>query len=246
MGHVHEGLPDPREQRPQRFDAAFWCDEISCYALALDGKKRRCVVQTSNAGHCLYTGIMLPKRVQPLALRLLSDQMFSGWGVRTLAANEKRYNPMSYHNGSIWPHDNAVLAEGLSMNGHKKSAARLLGAIFDVALFMDLSRLPELFCGFPRQPGLAPTRYPVACSPQAWASGAAFSLLKSAIGLEVDGAARRVTFRRPVLPPFLEQVKLQRLPVGDGTIDVKLVRQLDDVGLTVLRASEHVEVVLVK
>lgn len=234
------------EDLKQRFDAAFWCDEISCYALALDGKKRRCVVQTSNAGHCLYTGIMLPKRVQPLALRLLSDQMFSGWGVRTLAANEKRYNPMSYHNGSIWPHDNAVLAEGLSMNGHKKSAARLLGAIFDVALFMDLSRLPELFCGFPRQPGLAPTRYPVACSPQAWASGAAFSLLKSAIGLEVDGAARRVTFRRPVLPPFLEQVKLQRLPVGDGTIDVKLVRQLDDVGLTVLRASEHVEVVLVK
>ena len=234
------------EDLKQRFDSAFWCEEISCYALALDGKKRRCMVRTSNAGHCLYTGIVLPERVQPLALQLLSDQMFSGWGVRTLSANEKRYNPMSYHNGSIWPHDNAVLAEGLSMTGHKKSAALLLGALFDVALFMDLSRLPELFCGFARQQGLAPTRYPVACSPQAWASGTAFSLLRAAIGLEVDGTARRVTFRRPVLPPFLEQVKLQRLPVGDGSIDVKLVRQGDDVGLTVLHASDHMEVVIVK
>src|SRR5690606_37040303 len=130
-----------------RFDAAFWCDDLSTYALALDGNKLPCRVKTSNAGHCLYTGIALPERVAPLMRTLMSEQMFSGWGVRTLASDEQRYNPMSYHNGSIWPHDNAIVAEGFAAYGHQEEAALLLTAMFDASLFMDLHRLPELFCG---------------------------------------------------------------------------------------------------
>lgn len=230
----------------QRFDTAFWSESIGAYALALDGEGRQCDVLTSNAGQCLYTGIALPERVDPLVEQLMSPRLFTGWGIRTLAEGEPRYNPISYHNGSVWPHDTAVIAEGLSQCGERAQASRVLGAMFDVSLFMEMSRLPELFCGFSRQPSLGPTRYPVACAPQAWASGAAFALLRGVLGLQVQGASHRVSFKNPVLPAFVKEVRLHRLPVGSGFVDIRLVRQGDDVALTVLRATREVEVMLVK
>ena len=233
-------------QLKERFDTAFWSEELGVYALALDGQKRPCQVRASNAAQCLYTGIVRPERVEALVRQVMSPRLFSGWGVRTLATDEQRYNPMSYHNGSVWPHDNAIVAEGLARSGFRQDAARILGALFDVALFMDSSRLPELFCGFPRQPGMAPTRYPVACSPQAWASGAAFSLLRAVLGLEICSGERRVVFRQPILPPFLEEIRILRLVVGNERMDVKLVRHADDVGLTILDSSAPIEVVVIK
>jgi glycogen debranching enzyme len=229
-----------------RFDEAFWCEDLSTYALALDGKKNPCRVRASNAGHCLFTGIALPERVQPLSEQLMSDQMFSGWGVRTLGSGESRYNPLSYHNGSVWPHDTAIVAAGLGATGHRNHAWRLLGGLFEAALFMPLSRLPELFCGFRRQPGYEPTRYPVACIPQAWASGAPFLLLSAVLGIEIDAIDRRVTFRQPLLPPFIEEMTISRLPVGRELVDLRLVRYPQDVGLTVTRSTGAVEVVVVK
>ncbi|MFO7177365.1 MAG: amylo-alpha-1,6-glucosidase [Pseudomonadota bacterium] len=229
-----------------RFDSAFWCDDLSTYALALDGNKLPCRVKTSNAGHCLYTGIALPERVAPLIRTLMSEQMFSGWGVRTLASDEQCYNPMSYHNGSIWPHDNAILAEGFAAYGHQEEAASLLAAMFDASLFMDLHRLPELFCGFPRQLGQAPTRYPVACSPQAWASAAAFSFLGAVLGLSIDAAEARVVFRHPMLPPFIEHLTIRNLRVGPGAVDLRLHRYPEDVGITVVRTTGQVEIVVLK
>jgi glycogen debranching enzyme len=226
-----------------RFDASFWCSELSTYALALDDKKLPCRVRTSNAGHCLYTGIALPSRSAAVAEQLTSPEMFSGWGIRTLASSEHRYNPMSYHNGSIWPHDNAIVATGLAAAGHKELAARVLGALFDATLFMRLHRLPELFCGFPREPGQGPTLYPVACSPQAWASGAVFMLLQAVLGLEVDAVEQRVLLRHAFLPPFLREVQIRELHVGEARVDLRLLRHADDVGVTVTRKVGKVDVV---
>ncbi len=230
----------------RRFDASFWCEELGMYALALDGGKRPCRVKTSNAGHCLYTNIALPERIEPLARQLMSDQLFSGWGVRTLAADELRYNPMAYHNGSIWPHDNAIVAHGLARAGHRRAALSLLECFYEVASSMDFMRLPELFCGFERRVDQEPIRYPVACLPQAWASAAAFSLLNSALGLEIDALTPRLTLRSPALPAFVDTLSIERLQVGPVTVDLRLVRHPDDVGVTIVHTSGPLDVVVVK
>jgi glycogen debranching enzyme len=218
----------------QRFDAAFWCEELGTYALALDGSKRKCEVRSSNAAHCLYTGIALPERAAALRAQLSGDDMFSGWGVRTLSSRERRYNPMSYHNGSIWPHDNAVAAEGLAAYGYREGALAILTGLFGASQHVELSRLPELFCGFPRRVGQGPTLYPVACSPQAWAAGAVFMLLKAALGMDIDAREQRVTFRSPRLPEFLGELWISNLRVGTASVDLRLQRYPGDVGITVL------------
>ncbi|MFQ5749734.1 MAG: glycogen debranching N-terminal domain-containing protein, partial [Planctomycetota bacterium] len=165
-------LDEAARKLQAQFEQAFWCEELSSYALALDGQKRPCRVPASNAGHALFSGIALPERAARTAATLLSDAFFSGWGVRTLAATATAYNPMSYHNGSVWPHDNALIASGLSRYAFKQDGLRILTGLFDASLFLELHRLPELFCGFPRRPGEGPTLYPVACSPQSWAAAA--------------------------------------------------------------------------
>jgi glycogen debranching enzyme len=248
LGHENLGRTwdSQADELRVRFDRVFWCDDIEMYALALDGQKRPCRVKSSNVGHCLYTRIALPERRAALAKQLMSKEMFSGWGVRTLATDEQRYNPMSYHNGSVWPHDNAILAEGLAAAGHRWDAAALLEGFFDAASFMDFQRLPELFCGFDRQPGQQPIRYPVACLPQAWASGASFSLLNAVLGVELDASSKRVTLRNPVLPAFIDWLEIRRLLVGSARVDLRLVRYPEDVGVTVLNPSSGVEVIIIK
>jgi glycogen debranching enzyme len=192
------------------------------------------------------SGIALPQRAQRVAATLLSDASFSGWGVRTIAAGEARYNPISYHNGSIWPHDNAIVASGLARYGHVDGAGRILASLFDASRHFDLARLPELFCGFTRRPGEGATRYPVACSPQAWAAGSVFMLLQAAMGLEIDAPASEVRFRHARLPDFLDQVVISGLRVGTASVDLAVERQSVGVGVRVLQRDGEVEVIGLK
>lgn len=230
----------------ERFQEVFWCDDLSTYALALDGRKRPCRVKTSNAGHCLYTGIASDEHAARLADTLMSEELFSGWGVRTLADSERRYNPMSYHNGSVWPHDNAMIAAGLARYGLKAGVEKVMTSLFEVSLVLDFHRLPELFCGFVRRSGQGLTRYPVACNPQAWAAGSAFMALQACLGLSIIASERKVMFNRPILPEFVGEMQIQNLKVGTASVDLLLRRHDLDVGITVIRRVGQVEVVDVK
>ena len=158
-----------------KFEEAFWCDDLGTYALALDGQKRQCRVRTSNAGHALFCKIASQERAEAVAGSLMSEQCFSGWGVRTVGASESRYNPMSYHNGSVWPHDNALIGLGFSLYGMQEQAGKILHGLYEASRHVELQRLPELFCGFHKRPEASgPTLYPVACAPQAWSAGSVF------------------------------------------------------------------------
>jgi len=225
-----------------RFESAFWCPEIDTYALALDGNKKPCQVRTSNAGQLLFTGIIGAERARSVALGLLGPEFLSGWGIRTLSNRARRYNPMSYHNGSIWPHDNALIALGLARYGHKSLIDPIFKGLFDAASYMELRRLPELFCGFQRRRGRGPTLYPVACSPQAWASGAGLLMLQATLGLEFDPAKEAVYFQAPHLPPFLDRVILRNLRVGNSYADVVAYRKGREIEIEVVRALGNVTV----
>jgi glycogen debranching enzyme len=228
------------------FEEAFWCTDLGTYALALDGRKAPCRVRTSNAGQCLLTGVASRERARTVAATLMSDGSFSGWGIRTVSAAAPRYNPMSYHNGSVWPHDNALIAAGLGHYGLMSDAARILSAMFDLSQTVDLVRLPELICGFHRRPSGFPTLYPVACAPQTWSAGAVFLLLQACLGLHLDAAAHRVSFNYAVLPEAIDWIRILNLCVGGASVDLLLTRQANDVGITVLRRNGDVEVVAVK
>ena len=208
--------------------------------------KRPCRVRTSNPGHCLFTGIASPDRAAAVAATLMSDASFAGWGVRTVAAGAARYNPMSYHNGSIWPHDNALVAAGLARYGFTAAAGRIMSAMFDLSEAVDLHRLPELICGFHRRSGESPTLYPVACAPQAWAAGAVYLLLQACLGLRIEAAERRVSFSRAVLPDSIDWLRIVNLSVAGANVDLLLTRHTYDVGVTVLRRDGDVEIVTVQ
>ena len=229
-----------------RFAQAFWCEDLGTYALALDAHKRPCRIRSSNAGHCLFTGIAIPEHARTAAETLMSEASFAGWGVRTVAAGAPRYNPMSYHNGSIWPHDNALVAAGLARYGFTPAATRIMSAMFDLSEAVDLHRLPELICGFHRRGGESPTLYPVACAPQAWAAGAVYLLLEACLGLRVNAADRRVTFVRAVLPENIDWLRLDNLSIPGASVDLLLMRHTHDVGLKVLRREGGLEIVGIK
>jgi glycogen debranching enzyme len=239
-------LEHQAERLRQRFEAAFWCEDLDIYALALDGDKRPCRVRTSNAGQCLFGGIAAPERAERVARSLASADFFSGWGVRTLAATEARYNPMAYHNGSVWPHDNALIGYGAARYGCKDLTVAVLAGLFAAGTYFDLHRMPELFCGFDREPGEGPVPYPVACAPQAWAAGAVFLLLQGCLGIGVRHAERQIWFHQPRLPPFVPELRITKLEVAGATVDLLLVRHGDDVGVNVLRRSGDVAVVVTK
>ena len=226
-----------------RFEEAFWCDDLSTYALALDGNKKPCRVRTSNAGHCLYAGIARPDRARLVAQTLLSPESFSGWGVRTVAAGQSRYNPLSYHNGSIWPHDNSLIASGLAKYECKDLSGRILLGLLDASRWADLRRLPELFCGLDRRRGEGPTLYPVACSPQAWAAGAVFLLVQACLGTTVQGARNRIVFDRPYLPKGIPQLWIKGLRSSNASVDLFFERRNDAVRVEVIDQQGDIEVV---
>src|SRR5216684_3751234 len=229
----------------ERFEEAFWCDELGTYALALDGDKEPCRVRTSNAGQLLFSGMLREDRARTVAADLMRSHFFTGWGIRTVARGEARYNPMSYHNGSIWPHDNALIALGFARYGLKHSVAHLFKALFDAVTYMDLRRLPELFCGFRREKRRGPTLYPVACAPQAWASATPFTLLEAALGLEFDARRGEIRLRNPRLPAFLNEVVLRDLKLGASSVDLRVRRHGDEVSLEVLRTRGQIQVSIV-
>ena len=233
------------ERLRERFEQAFWCEELGTYAVALDGAKQPCKVRTSNAGQTLFSGMVRQDRARRVAADLMSQKFFSGWGIRTVAAGEARYNPMSYHDGSIWPHDNALIALGLARYGLKHSVAHLFKGLFDAASYMELRRLPELFCGFRRERRRGPVLYPVACAPQAWASATPFTLLEAALGLEFDTARGEIRLRDPCLPEFLNDVVLRDLRLGASSVDLRLRRHGDEVSLEVLRTRGQIQVSIV-
>ncbi len=228
----------------KRFNEAFWDEKLGTYVLALDGKKNPCRVKTSNAGQVLFSGIAPPERACRVADTLLADDMFSGWGVRTVARGELRYNPISYHNGSVWPHDNALIVLGLARSGCTEQALRIFSAMFDAAGWIELQRLPELLCGFVRRPGEGPTLYPVACSPQAWAVGSVFLMLQACLGISFDAAAGQVVSTNPVLPPFAEQLRITGLRIGEARLDLVLTGRGGDVSVETQHHEGRVDVVM--
>lgn len=226
----------------RHFNETFWMNDLGTFAMALDGQRRPCRVRVSNAGHALFTGIAEARYAARVADTLMSEASFSGWGIRTVAKTENRYNPMSYHNGSVWPHDNAIIASGMARYGFKDQALKLLASFFDAGHFLDLHRLPELFCGFSRRPHQGPTRYPVACAPQAWASGAAFQLLQACLGIQFSAEKPQMAFYHPLLPDFLAWLRINRLRFGKGEVDLLLQRRTGSVAVEVVRKRGDIEV----
>jgi glycogen debranching enzyme len=237
-----EALDAQATKLADMFDAAFWRPQLGCYALALDGDKQPCDVRTSNAGHALFTGIARPERAAAIASAFMDHDFFSGWGIRTVARKEQRFNPMSYHNGSIWPHDNALIALGLARYGRKSAVERVFRGLFEAAVYMELRRLPELFCGFNRSRGRGPTLYPVACSPQAWAAATPFALVQASLGLEFDAANSEIRLRNPRLPPFIDEITIRNLSLAAARVDLALLRHGDEVSVRVIRSEGEVQI----
>ena len=227
-----------------RFDAAFWLPDARFYAIALDGHKRPVASIASNAGQALWTGIVPPERAARVAERLLEPDMFSGWGVRTYAAGQKGYNPVGYHTGSIWPHDNALIAAGLKMTGSADGANLLAGRLIEAAQWFPDLRLPELFCGFARNEVGAPVAYPVACSPQAWSAASPFFLIHTMLGLRADATGRRLELMRPTLPDWLAKLTIMGLPVGDDSVDLLFHRWRGRTSAELLGRRGSIEVII--
>ncbi len=238
-------LENAAQQLKDRFNQAFWCEQIGTYALALDGEKKQCAVPSSNAGHALWSGIATPEYAARVAEQLLNDDFFCGWGIRTIPGTEVRYNPMAYHNGSVWPHDNALIAEGMARYGFTDKAMKVFSGLRAASLYMDQHRMPELFCGFSKRSDEGPTLYPVACSPQAWAAASVFSLLQACLGLSFDPGKPEIRFRHPQLPPFLNTVEITNLVLSGSSVDLTLQRYPSNVGIKVVRKSGNAEIVTV-
>jgi glycogen debranching enzyme len=222
-------LADRAETLRERFERDFWSDRLGCYVLALQRGGRPAEVVTSNAGQVLWSGIASPEHARAVARRLMQDDMFSGWGIRTLSSRERRYNPLSYQLGSVWPHDNALILAGFRRYGCDTEAQRVFGALHDAAAGLRAHRLPELYAGLERGPDEShPVRYPVACSPQAWAAAAMPYALVSLLGLEPDALEHRLRIVDPKLPARIDRLSLRRLHVGDAVVDLNFLRSSED------------------
>ncbi len=243
---LSDDLSRQAKELQYRFESTFWCEDRGIYALALDGSKRPCKVYSSNALHTLFTKIAAPDRARRTAHSMFDANGFSGWGVRTLSAGQLRYNPMSYHNGSVWPHDNALIALGLSYYDMNAEVLRIFTGMFEAARFQELRRLPELFCGFKRRAHLGPTPYPVACSPQAWASAAFFGIIAATLGLELLYEENQVRLRNPALPRFADELEIRDLQLGSSRLHLRVHRHGQDVTANIISRQGDARLVLVK
>lgn len=239
-----EKLKSSAHALKKNFNEKFWDEELGAYVLALDGEKKPCKVLASNAGQCLFTGIAEAKQAKSMAERLTSKEMFSGWGVRTLSEKEVRYNPMSYHNGSVWPHDNVLIAYGLAKYGHIEEALKIMNGLFEASKYIDLQRMPELFCGFDHRQNEGPTAYPVACSPQAWAVGVVFLLLQSSLQLEINAVDKILSFNKPRLPEFLKQLTITNLKIGNDYCNFEVYRHHNDVSFHITHKPKDWELII--
>jgi glycogen debranching enzyme len=242
LGYVDKAatLIERAKALKKKFSEKFWSEEKSTFYLALDGEKKPCDVVSSNAGHCLFSGIATDEQAMKVALNLFSSRMFTGWGIRTLASGEARFNPMSYHNGSIWPHDNAMIAYGLSKYGLKAEVNKIAKSLFDASLFIEGQRLPELFCGFKRREGEPPTDYPVACSPQTWSVASCFMIIQAFLGIELDAYENVIRFHKPVLPDFIDSLEIRNLKFKNNHIDLRFIKTYDSVSISILNKEASV------
>jgi glycogen debranching enzyme len=227
-----------------RFEAAFWSDDLGYYAMALDRDKRRADGIGSNAGHCLWSGIVSPDRARLVVDRMLAPDLFSGWGIRTYASGQPGYNPIGYHTGTVWPHDVSLAAAGFKRYGAHDAANTLVGRMFEAAQHFADFRLPELFCGFDREGTPVPVPYPVACSPQAWAAGSVFLFVQTMLGLTPHAHRRELELRRPELPEWLAKVTVTNLRVGEDTVDLLVHRWRGGTSAEVLRKSPGLDVTI--
>jgi glycogen debranching enzyme len=232
------------EELRRRFNEVFWMEDERYFAAALDADKRQVRTVMSNPGHGLYCGIVDEDKAALLAKRLLAPDMFSGWGIRTMSKSAAAYNPMSYHNGSVWPHDNALIAAGLKRYGFARSTNRVATALFDAAIEADYLRLPELFCGFTRRTPNRPVSYPVACSPQAWAAGSPFLLLQAMLGISARAHENLLTVNKPHLPTWLNTVEVRNLSVGSSRISLVFRREGEITSFSLLNREGDVRVVM--
>lgn len=232
------------EQLRQRFEHSFWMDDIGTYAIALDGAKKQITGIASNAGHALWTGIASVERAARTAKVLTGGGMWSGWGIRTLSADTIGYNPIGYHLGTVWPHDNAICAAGFARYGLFDETRLVAGGLFEATAHFREARLPELFCGFERATSPLPVPYPVACSPQAWAAGSLFHLMSATLGLRPDARGGRLELVRPSLPRWLPSLRMHGLRVGQAQVDLEFVAQEGSISVEVLRRTADLDVVV--
>jgi glycogen debranching enzyme len=249
LGSVYRAtrLREEAQELREAFNEAFWNPEEGTFALALEGRagrKRQVASVTSNPGHCLYCGIVEPRKAAAVAERLMAADMFCGWGVRTLSSGSPAYNPMSYHNGSVWPHDNAIIAAGLKRYGHDEAVRRIADALFEVATSARDFRLPELYCGFGRAERGAVVAYPVACIPQAWAAAAPFLLLQAMLGISADAPGGALRIERPALPDWLGRIRLERLRVGEASVTLEFKRDGRVTGFALLEQEGELGVTM--
>jgi glycogen debranching enzyme len=212
-----------------RMEESFWMADQATYALALDGERAPCRVVASNAGHALFAGVASAPRARQVADRLLQPDLATAFGIRTLSRNERRFNPMSYHNGSIWPHDNAMLAEGFRRYGFLDEMRRVHEMLLTAIGSFPLRRVPELFCGFGKDVVGEPVAYPTACAPQAWASGSVAAMVAQMLGLRVDGVQHTISLGPVMLPSGVEWIRVRGLRAGDSTYDFTAFRDGVDV-----------------
>jgi len=227
-----------------RFSHDFWLEHEKTVALALDADKRPCRVVASNAAHCLATGLLNREQAHAMANRLMAEDMFTGWGVRTLSSRERRYNPMSYHNGSVWPHDNALVAAGLARFRRRESVIRILEGLLQAAGEFKSGSLPELFCGYPRDERLGPVPYPVACHPQAWSAASIFMIVQAMLGIDVVALEHKLVIDSPTMPEWLNWIRIEGLKVGEGEISL-IARRIPEgtsVGIIERRGDVSVEI----
>lgn len=228
----------------ERFSKDFWLSEQGYIALALDGEGRASDSITSNPGHCLGLGILSPEQSHSVAERLQAADMFNGWGIRTLSSQSPAYNPMGYHVGSVWPHDNGMIAVGLRSLGYTSQALEVAQGILDMTVQQPYQRPPELFCGFERRPESSPVRYPVACSPQAWATGTIFQLLQAIVNLVPDAANNCLRVVHPTLPESVHYISLEKLRVGNTVLDLEFERSNGATACRVTRKRGNLQVVI--
>lgn len=228
----------------RKFNRQFWMEDEGFFAMALDGNKQQVKTITSNPGQSLFTGIVDEDKAQRLAKRLVMPDMFSGWGVRTVSKSAKTYNPMSYHNGTVWPHDNAIIVRGLKRCGFVEFANIVATGLFDTANHHAYYRLPELFCGFTRRGNNWPVNYPVACNPQAWAAGSIFMVLQSILGMTPNSPRNTLFINRPTLPVWLNEVVIKNLRLGTSRLSISFTRQGDVTSFTVLKKEGNLKIIM--
>lgn len=235
---------DARELK-DRFNRDFWMEDRKYFAFGLDYQKKQIASITSNPGHCLYSGIVSQDKSEAVVKKLLSDEMFNGWGIRTMGENEAGYNPASYHNGSVWPHDNSIIIKGLTRYNYRREAVKVINGLIKASQYFKYNRLPELFCGFSRKETKRPIEYPVACSPQAWACGSIYLIIQSLLGINSDVTNSRI-YLKPILPDEINKVEIKNLKVGNNRVDFVVIKEKDRIKLSDVRIEGNIELILLK